>query len=91
MSQLIAMVMSGRSVHQTTLFSWTSLTKRLTSTSYIYLFLNQRKEMNGRRNYFMINLHESMGPGRDRTHDPLDVIPTALPGPVYVNVLTSQA
>ena len=29
----------------------------------------QRKE-NDSRNYFMINLHESMGPGRDRTRDP---------------------
>ena len=24
----------------------------------------QRKEENDRRNYFMVNLHESMGPGR---------------------------
>ena len=24
----------------------------------------------GRRNYFMINLQESMGPDRDRTRDP---------------------
>ena len=32
--------------------------------------MNQRKEENDRRNYFMINLHESMGPGRDRTRDP---------------------
>ena len=30
----------------------------------------QGKEENGRRNYFMINLHESMGPGRDRTREP---------------------
>ena len=29
-----------------------------------------RREENGRRNYFMINLHESMGLGRDRTRDP---------------------
>ena len=28
------------------------------------------REENDRRNYFMINLHESMGPGRDRTRDP---------------------
>ena len=32
--------------------------------------MNQRKEENDRRNYFMINFHESMGPGRDRTRDP---------------------
>ena len=30
----------------------------------------QRKEENDSRNYFMINLLESMGPGRDRTRDP---------------------
>ena len=30
---------------------------------------NQRKE-NDRRNYFMINLHNSMGPGPDRTRNP---------------------
>ena len=29
----------------------------------------QRKEENDRRNHFMINLHESMGPDRDRTRD----------------------
>ena len=44
------------------------------------------------RNYFMINLHESMGPGRDRTRDPWicsqtrillpDTLPTALRGSV---------
>ena len=28
------------------------------------------REENDRRNYFMINLQESMGPGRDRTRDP---------------------
>ena len=30
-------------------------------------FLNQRKEENDCRNYFMINLDESMGPGQDRS------------------------
>ena len=40
-----AMVMMGRSVHLTTLFSWAGLNKRLTS-----------REENDRRNYFMINL-----------------------------------
>ena len=29
------------------------------------------REENNRRNYFMINLRESMGPGRDLTHNPL--------------------
>ena len=28
------------------------------------------REETVRRNYFMINLHEIMGPGWDRTHDP---------------------
>ena len=28
------------------------------------------REENDRRNYFMINLHDCMGPGRDRTRDP---------------------
>ena len=32
--------------------------------------MNQWKEENDRRNHFMINLHESMGPDRDRTRDP---------------------
>ena len=60
-------------------FSWASLNKQLTSTSCTYFRLqltttllewfSGRKE-NDRRNHFMINLHESMGPGRDRTRDP---------------------
>ena len=33
-------------------------------------FLNQTFEENDSRNYFMVNLHESMGLGRYRTHDP---------------------
>ena len=59
-------------------FSSASLTKQLTSTSCTYFTcnwqqpcLNQQKEENGRINYFMINLHESMGPGRDQTRDPM--------------------
>ena len=49
------------------------------------------REENDRRNYFMINLHESIGPGRDRTRDPwncsqtrmclaTDACLTAIPG-----------
>ena len=34
-----AMVMAGRSVHLTTLFSWASLNKQLTSTSCTYFHL----------------------------------------------------
>ena len=33
----------------------------------------KRKEENDRRNYFMINLHESTGPSRDRISRPLDL------------------
>ena len=35
-SKSTAMVMAGRSVHLTTLFSWASLNKQLTSTSCSY-------------------------------------------------------
>ena len=55
-------------------FSWASLTKQLTSTSCTYFCLkltttfleSAGREENGRRTYFMINLHESMGLGRDQ-------------------------
>ena len=45
-------------------FSWAGLNKRFNDR------MNQRKEENDRRNHFMINLHESIGPDRDRTRDP---------------------
>ena len=73
------MVMAGWSVHLTTLFSWASLNKQLTSASctYFRLLLTTTllewfsgREENDRRNYFMIYLHQSMGPGQDRTRDP---------------------
>ena len=32
--------------------------------------MNQQKEENDRRNHFMINLHESMGPDRDQLATP---------------------
>ena len=75
------MVMSGWSVHLTTLFSWASLTKLSTSTSVNQYFLHilllvadktlleSAEEGDGHRNYFMINLHESTGMGRDQTPD----------------------
>ena len=59
-------------------FSWASLNKQLTSISCTYFRLSltttllecfSGREENDRRNYFMINLHESMGPGWDRTRD----------------------
>ena len=69
MSQLIAMVMTRRLVHLTTVLRRASLTKWFTSTSHTFAynwqqpFLNQREIENDRMNYFMINLHEGMGPG----------------------------
>ena len=79
-SKSTAMVIAGRSVHLTTLFSWASLNKQLTSNrahtfacNWQQPFMNDPfsgRVENDRRNYFMINLHESMGPGRDRTHYP---------------------
>ena len=59
------LVMPGPSVHLTTLFSWASLTKQLTSTLCVTDKLPwfSGREENGRRNYFLINLHESMEPG----------------------------
>ena len=70
----------GKSVHLTTLFFWASLNKLLTSTSCTTFpcnwqkpFLNDSfsgREENDRRNYFMIHLHESIGPDRERTWDP---------------------
>ena len=35
--------------------------------------MNQQKDENGHRNDFMLNLFESMRPGRDRTCDPLNM------------------
>ena len=60
-------------------FSRTSLKKRLTNTSctYFRLYLTitllecfSSREENDRRNYFMINLHECMGPDGDRNRNP---------------------
>ena len=55
-------------------FSWASLIKGLTSAHNFACnlqqpFLNQPKEENDHRNYFTINLHESMGLGQDWTRD----------------------
>ena len=70
-----AKVMLKQSISLTTFFSCARVTKWLTSSLCIYThvclhFLNQWKEENECRKYFMINLHESMGMGRDRTHNP---------------------
>ena len=71
-------------------FSSTSLNKQLTSTSWTYFRLLltttllercSGKEKNDRRNYFMINLHESMGPGWDplNLQSDLYLLPDTLP------------
>ena len=59
--QSTAMVMLGWSVHLTTLFSW--------ATDNNPSGISEREE-NGLRNFFMINLQESLGLDRDQTHDP---------------------
>ena len=74
-SQSSAMVMAGRSVHLTTL-SWARafnqyfvhILSLLTDNTLLEWFSG--REENDRRNYFMINIHERMGPGGDRTCDP---------------------
>ena len=58
--------------------SWASLNKRLTSLRqyfvHILLLVTDNNpswmEENDLRNYFMVNLHESMGPSLDQTSDP---------------------
>ena len=64
-SQSTAMVMLRRSVHLTTLFLG-KLDKAV--NQYLVHILsnvndNKQKEEDERRNYFTINIHESMGPG----------------------------
>ena len=62
---------------------WASLNKQLTSTlcTYFCLYLTTTllewcsgREDNEHKNYFMINRHESMGPGRDRSRNPLPML-----------------
>ena len=64
------MVISGGSVHFTTFFpgqTWEYLVHIPVLLLVTDNNLCRGREENDRRNYFMINLHESMGPGRDRT------------------------
>ena len=61
-SQSTAMVMGG---HHTS--SWASFRFYLTTTPLEEI---SRREENDCRNYFMINLHESMGLCQDQTRDP---------------------
>ena len=59
-------------------FFWASFGKRLTSTLCIYFRLElttllecfSGREENDPRNYFVFNLHESIGPGQDQACDP---------------------
>ena len=47
--------------------------------------------MNDRRNYFMINLHERMGLGRDRTRDPwICSQPYATVGKLFTRILNNR-
>ena len=78
-----AMVIAERSVHLTTLFFLGKL-EQAVNQFFVHILLLvtdsnpswmiQRKgeewPKNDRRNYFLINIHESMGPSRDRTRDP---------------------
>ena len=73
-----AMVMAGRSVHITTLFL--GKLEQTVNKYFVHIFSLKlttillerfsRREENDHRNYFKINLHESMGPGPDRTRYP---------------------
>ena len=88
------MVMSGRSVHLTTCFSYARLTKQLTSTLCTYFslvtdnnsFLDQQKGGNCHRNSFMIKspLNHETGPGSNSQPQDLrsGMLTTALHGPV---------
>ena len=78
-SQSTAMVMSGWSVHLTTPFSLDRLEQVVNQyLVYIHLLVTDNnpfewislREENDSKNYFMINLHESMGLGRDQSPDP---------------------
>ena len=79
---------------QFTLFSWASLTKWLTTyfLHILSLVTNNNpswisgREENCRRNYSMINLQESMGPGQDQTGDPWICVQTHM----LLTVLRSQ-
>ena len=46
----------------------TKASKQDTQKNHLLRFSG--REENDRKNYFMVNLHESMGPGRNRTRDP---------------------
>ena len=50
---------------QAWLSGWPVLCVHNFNCNWLQPFLNQQKEGNGRRNYFMINLHKSMGLERD--------------------------
>ena len=74
------MVMAGRSVHLTALFPGQAWTSKAVNQYFVHIlslvtdnnpsWMISGREENDRRKYFMINLHESMRPGRDGTRDP---------------------
>ena len=94
------MVMSGRSIHITELFLgklYPAVNQYFVQIHVLSLVTDNNpsrfsgREENDRRNYFMINIHESMGPDRDRpldlqldTHLHSDTLPTALRGPAQL-------
>ena len=69
-------------------YSWATLLGSLPVLSTFFAsnwqlsFLNQQKGENGRRNYFMINLHGRMLPGV--RIEPADAHPTELPRPAWL-------
>ena len=92
------MVMSGRSIHIIALFPGQAAVNQYFVQIHVLSLVtdNNPSRFSGRkendcRNYFMINLHESMGPDRDRrldlqldTHLHSDTLPTALRGPAQL-------
>ena len=93
--------MSGRSIHTTALF-FLGKPDQVVNQYFVHIHVLSLvtdnnpsrfsgREENDRRNHFMINHHESMGPDRDRsldlksdTHLQPDTLPTALRGPAHL-------
>ena len=90
-SQSTAMVMSGQSVHLTTLFFYQYLMHMLLHVTDKNPSWISGREENGRRNYFKINLHKvwDLRPGSNSRplylqsdmYLQLDTLPTELRGP----------
>ena len=74
------MVITGRLVHLTNNSFFLGKLDQGLNQCFVHILLlvtdnnpswTSSREENNRRNYFMINLHESMGPSWDQTRDPL--------------------